>query len=266
VRKGAQEPRPSPLAPPAPRYMIPRNTMLMNVAIAVLCAWLAPVAGQNGIERQVVVTIRPAELEGGILTEITWDKGALLLQGAIANPDGTLSARYVVVPAKGTNLSHLKQQTDASLEYWQKKAKRVSPTGLGRIESSMDAKMPMYGIGDLERRVNEAVDMGGTQQKHVLRLNRLILFERDGGVEPYNGEFWSWSPAELNRIAYVDAKGDLWVASADGSDPRRLLKGDFTLPAWSDEGGAIAVADKKDGGRRWEIIIVFLPDDLRQAR
>jgi hypothetical protein len=246
--------------------MIPRNTMLMNVAIAVLCAWLAPVAGQNGIERQVVVTITPAELEGGILTEITWDKGALLLQGAIANPDGTLSARYVVVPAKGTNLSHLKQQTDASLEYWQKKAKRVSPTGLGRIESSMDAKMPMYGIGDLERRVNEAVDMGGTQQKHVLRLNRLILFERDGGVEPYDGEFWSWSPAELNRIAYVDAKGDLWVASADGSDPRRLLKGDFTLPAWSDEGGAIAVADKKDGGRRWEIIIVFLPDDLRQAR
>ena len=47
---------------------------------------------------------------------------------------------------------------------------------------------------------------------------------------------------------------------------RRLLKGDFTLPAWSDEGGAIAVAEKKDGGRRWEIIIVWLPDDVRQAR
>jgi hypothetical protein len=44
------------------------------------------------------------------------------------------------------------------------------------------------------------------------------------------------------------------------------LKGDFTLPAWSDEGGAIAVADKKDGGRRWEIIIVRLPEPLRTAR
>jgi hypothetical protein len=240
--------------------------MLTNVAVAALCVALAPGVGEQAIERQVVVTITPAEFEGGILTEITWDNGALLLQGAIANPDGTLSARYVVVPAKGTNLSHLKQQTDASLVYWNRKSKRVSPTGLGRIESSMDAKLPMYGIGDLERRVNEAVDMGGMQHKHQLRLNRLILLERDGGVEPYDGEFWSWSPAELNRIAYVDGKGDLWVASATGSDARRLLKGNFTLPAWSDEGSAIAVADKKDGGRRWDIILVWLPDDLRTPR
>jgi hypothetical protein len=74
---------------------------------------------------------------------------------------------------------------------------------------------------------------------------------------------WSWSPAELNRIAYVDGKGDLWVASASGSGARRLLKGDFTLPAWSDEGSAIAVAEKKDGGRRWEISLILLPEELR---
>jgi hypothetical protein len=139
----------------------------------------------------------------------------------------------------------------------------VSPTGLGRIESAMDAKLPMYGIASQEKRLSDAVDMGGMQQKHVLRLNRLVLFEREGGVEPYDGEFWSWSPAELNRIAYVDGKGDLWVATANGDNARRLLKGDFTLPAWSDEGNAIAVAEKKDGGRRWEISLVLLPEELR---
>jgi len=244
----------------------PREAMLMNAAIAVLCIAPMTAAGEQAIERQVVLTITPTELDGGILTEITWDNGALLLQGAVANPDGTLSARYVVVPAKTTALSHLKQQTDASVDYWNRKSKRVSPTGLGRIESSTDARLPMYGIGGLERRVNDAVDMGGMQQKHVLRLNRLVLFEREGGVEPYDGEFWSWSPAELNRITYVDGKGDLWVASSAGSGARRLLKGDFTLPAWSDDGAAIALADKTDGGRRWEIIVVWLPDDLRSAR
>jgi hypothetical protein len=38
--------------------------MVMTVAIGILCAWLAPADGQKGIERQVVVTITPAELDG----------------------------------------------------------------------------------------------------------------------------------------------------------------------------------------------------------
>ena len=70
----------------------------------------------------------------------------------------------------------------------------------------------------------------------------------------------------MNRIAYVDAEGDLWVARADGRDARRLLKGDFTLPAWSDDGKAIAVAERKDGGRRWDISVVLLPENLRSVR
>jgi hypothetical protein len=238
--------------------------MWIHAAIAVMCAAVAPASGEQAIERQLVVTITPADLEGGILSEITWDGAALLLQGAIANPDGSLSGRYLVVPAKGTTLSHAKEQTAASLDYWVRKSKRVSPTGLGRIVSAMDAKLPIYGIAGLERRIGDAVNMGGMQQKHILRLNRLVLFEREGGVEPYDGELWSWSPAPLNRIAYVDAKGDLWVASAAGSGARRLLKGDFTLPAWSDDGSAIAVAERKDGGRRWDIFVIMLTEDLRR--
>jgi len=100
----------------------------------------------------------------------------------------------------------------------------------------------------------------------MLRLGRLVIHEREHGAEPYDGEVWSWSPADLNRIAYVDGKGGLWVAGADGRDPRKLLKGDFILPAWSDDGRAIAVAERKDGGRRWDISIVLLPADLRSPR
>ncbi len=237
----------------------------MLTAALALAAVLAAKADQ-AVERQHVLTITAPDIDGGVLSEITWDNGALLLQGAVANPDGSLSGRYVVIPASQTTLTRLKEQTVASESYWQRKSKRLSPTGAGTITSHSDSKMPMYGVGDLSTRVGNAVDMGGMRQKLVLRLNKLVIHERDQGVDPYDGEVWSWSPAELNRIAYVDGNGDLWVATADGRDARRLLKGHFTLPAWSDDGKAIAVAEKQDGGRRWEISIVLLPAELRAPR
>ena len=223
-------------------------------------------AGDQAVERQHILTITAPDIDGGILSEITWDNGALLLQGVVANPDGSLAARYVVIPAKGTTLTRLKAQTDPSIAYWEKKSKRLSPTGVGSITSALDSKMPMYGVAGLEQRMGNAHDMGGMQQKVIVRLVKLVLHERESGVAPYDGEVWSWSPAELNRIAYVDGNGDLWVASADGRDARRLLKGKFTLPAWSDDGKAIAFAEKKDGGRRWDISVVLLPENLRSPR
>lgn len=229
-------------------------------------ALLAGSAAAQSVERQPIATITAKEIDGGVLSEITWDNGALLLQGAVANPDGTLSGRYLLVPADGTALAHLKEQSGRSMEYWNRKSKRQSPTGLGAITSHSDSKMPMYGVAGLEQRVGDAVDMGGMQQKVALHLGKLVIHEREHAVEPYDGEVWSWSPAELNRIAYVDGSGSLWIAGADGRDARRLLKGNFTLPAWSDDGKAIAVAEKKDGGRRWEISIVLLPPELRSGR
>jgi hypothetical protein len=234
--------------------------------LAIVLGALALASGEQAVERQHVLSITAPDIDGGILSEITWDNGALLLQGVVANPDGSLSGRYVVIPAKATTLARLKEQTDASLAYWQKKSRRLSPTGIGEISTGLDSKMPMYGVASLEQRMSDAANMGGMQQKTLLKLGKLVLHERNAGVPPYDGEVWSWSPAELNRIAYVDGEGDLWVASADGRDSRRLLKGDFTLPAWSDDGKAIAVAEKKDGGRRWDISVVLLPENLRSPK
>jgi hypothetical protein len=152
------------------------------------------------------------------------------------------------------------------MAYWEKKARRTSPTGIGTITALTDSQLPMAGIASLEQRMSDAHDMGGMRKRTVIKLGRLVLHDREDGREPYDGEVWSWSPAELNRIAYVDAKGDLWVAGADGRNAQRLLKGDFTLPAWSDDGKAIAVAERKDGGRRWDISVVLLPENLRTVR
>jgi hypothetical protein len=216
-------------------------------------------------DKQLVVTILASDLRGGIVSEITWDGGTLLLQGVFAQPGGELKAQYFVVPADRITLVKRDDQTDESIKYWQMKSSRISPTGLGRITSKSDTKMPQFGIGDLERRLGDAVEMGGTQTKSTLRLGSLLLLEKDG-PEPYDGETWSWSPSDLNRIAYVDGKGDLWTADADGQRARRFLRGDFTLPAWSPDGRTIAVAERKDGGRRWEISVIHLPPGLATTR
>ena len=237
----------------------------MGTILFLLAAAVA-VAADQAVERQHVLTIKAPDIDGGILAEITWDNDALMLQGVVANPDGSLSGRYLLIPAKSTRLEHRKEHTDTSLAYWEKKSKRLSPTGLGSITTIADSKMPMYGIASLEKRMGDANDMGGMRQKWTVRLGKLVIHERDDGRQPYDGEFWSWSPAELNRIAYVDGKGDLWVARADGRDPQRLLKGDFTLPAWSDDGKAIAVAERKDNGRRWDIGVVLVPLELRSGK
>jgi hypothetical protein len=237
----------------------------MGTLLFLLAAAVA-VAADQAVERQHVLTIKAPDIDGGILAEITWDNDALMLQGVVANPDGSLSGRYLLIPAKATTLEHRKEHTDTSLAYWEQKSKRLSPTGIGSITTIADSKMPMYGIANLEKRMGDANDMGGMRQKWIVRLGKLVLHERDDGRQPYDGEFWSWSPADLNRIAYVDGHGDLWVAGADGRNPRRLLKGDFTLPAWSDDGKTIAVAEKKDGGRRWDISVVLVPLEFRSTK
>jgi hypothetical protein len=226
---------------------------------------LLPIAAAaQTAEKQVIVTISSEELSGGVVSEIAWDGGTVVIQGIFAKPSGELSAQYFVRPSTGVTLERRTAHTDASSKYWDMKASRLSPTGLGRITLSSDTKMPQYGIGSLERRLGEAVDMGGTRTTQVLRLGDLLLLERSGAVPPYDGETWSWSPPELNRIAYVDQRGDLWVASADGRKPQRLIRGEFTLPAWSDDGRVIAVAERKNGGKRWEISVVQVPQELRK--
>jgi len=234
--------------------------------LLIVLAGVPLLAAEQAVERQHVLTIQAPDIDNGILSEITWDKGELLLQGVIANPDGSLSGRYILIPAQGTEMKKLKEQTAASLKYWETKARRISPTGLGAITSAADSKLPMYGIASLETRMGDAHSMGGMQKKMTFRLGKLVMHERDDGREPYDGEIWSWSPAELNRIAYVDADGNLWIARADGRDARRILKGKFTLPAWSEDGKAIAVAERKDNGRRWDISVVLLPENLRSVR
>jgi hypothetical protein len=236
------------------------RTLASVVASAVLLS--ATPGADVRVEKQRVATISSKDLDNGIVSQLAWDHGVLVVQGAIPDAKGQLSARYYRIAEPGVGVTLLDEPTRRMLEYWDRKANRTSPTGVGKIVSSTDSSLPMNSIQGREAALAQANDMGGMQISHMLKLGSLLLFKRIG-LPPYDGETYSWSPLELGRIAFTDAAGDLWIARVDGHDATRLLKGNYTLPAWSDDGRSIAVAERKDGGKTWEVSLVYLPQDFK---
>lgn len=232
--------------------------------VMLVVALSAPAAAQT-LDKELVATLSGPALDRAIVSELLWDEGMLIIQSAAMRPDGELIPRYFAAPGPNMELRQLQAAPETADRYWKMKASRISPTGLGKITNRTDSKMPMYGIGKLQDRMLNAVEMGGMDTTHELRLGgRLTLHTRKGPEPPYDGEVWAWSTPELNRIAYVDDKGDLWVARADGMRADRILRGRFTLPAWSDDGQLIAIAERKDDGARWDISIVRVPERFRK--
>lgn len=235
------------------------------VAVVGVLACAAILLHAQSLDKEVVATISGPELAGGIVSGVAWDGDAVIVQTAVANKDGTLTGRYLAAPGRGMEVRPLPSPPAGLAAYWRMKSSRVSPTGLGRIQVRTDSKMPMYGIASQEKRLSDAADMGGIVTLHEVRIGNLVIHRRRD-VEPYDGEVWSWSPADVNRVAYVDEKGDLWVAAADGREAIRLAKGHFTLPAWSPDGRLLAVAERKEGGTKWDIVVIHLGEKLRSPR
>lgn len=127
------------------------------LTLALLAA--ATTGHAQNAEKQLVMTITSEQLKGGVVSEITWDGGVLVLQGVFAQPSGTLEAQYFVQTARGLAVEQRASHTEASAAYWETKSKTVSPIGLGRITTGKDEKMPLYGIASQEKRMDDANDM-----------------------------------------------------------------------------------------------------------
>src|ERR671912_1414859 len=91
-------------------------------------------------EKKLVLTITAEQLNGGLVSEIAWDGGTLVLQGAFAKPTGELSAKYFVQTAREVAMEERQGHTAGSAEYWDRKSRQLSPTGIGRITVGKDEK------------------------------------------------------------------------------------------------------------------------------
>lgn len=217
---------------------------------------VAGLATAQAGEKLLMASIDPAEVDGGVVAELVWDGGELVVLLAVPSGAGH-EPRFYALPGPGVDLRRLPAPPAGRDDYWRRKANRVSPTGLGRIVKTSDAQMPMAGL-NARHRLDTAAEFGGTRQTFAVRLGALLLHESTTR-DPYDGEVWAWSPAEFNRIAYVDGKGDLFVAAADGANPRRIARGDFLLPAWSLDGRAVAVVERNARKKRWDVYVVTVP-------
>jgi hypothetical protein len=234
----------------------------LALAVVTVCGAASAVTTAQAPEKELVATLSAKQLSGGLVTGVAWDGGTLIIQVA-AVEKGEAKAKYFAVPGPRMELKLLDGLPVSVEEYWKRKASLKSPTGLGTITPVNASKLPMYGVASQEKRFADAMDMGGAQVTHELRIGQLVIHRRRD-TAPYDGEVWSWSPADVNRVAYVDEKGDLWIARADGAAPERLLSGHFTLPAWSEDGRVLAFAERKGDGGKWEISVVHLADRFRQ--
>ncbi len=214
-------------------------------------------AAAQASEKLLIASIEPATVDNGVVSELVWDGDELVVLVAVPKASGH-KARFYALPGPRVALRQLAEPPAGREDYWRRKASRVSPTGLGKIKKTNDAQLPMTGIGSLESRLLNAANFGGTTQKVEVHLDSLLLHETSGR-DPYDGEVWAWSPAEINKIAYIDGKGDLWIAGADGSRAKRLGKGDFLLPAWSLDGRAVAVVERNAGKKRWDVYVFTVP-------
>ncbi len=234
------------------------------LACALLAAVLAPPAFGQNLDKELVASISGPELDRGIVSELLWDGGTLIIQSAVVQSDGQLMPRYFAAPAANMELQRLDAAPASAQHYWTMKSSRVSPTRLGTIRARHDTQLPMFGVGTTQNRLLNAVEFGKMDVTHEFRLGGVLIHSRRGAEPPYDGEVWAWSGPELNRIAYVDEKGDLWIARADGKRAERVLRGPVTLPAWSEDGRLIAVTERRDGGARWDVSIVRVPERFRQ--
>ena len=233
------------------------NTLLL------LALWAAIGVPQSS-EKVLIASIESAAVDQGAVSELMWNGKELVVLVAVPQPGatGAYDARFYALPGPGVQLRRLPAPPPGRDAYWKSKASRISPTGLGKIVKSSDSALPMTGIGSLESRMEGATEFGAMDRRYDIRLNSLVL-HTSKARDPYDGEVWAWSPLEQNQIAYVDGKGDLWIADADGRDAKRLLKGDFLLPAWSDDGAAVAVVERNAAKKRWDVYVVPVPRGIR---
>ena len=234
------------------------------LAMVLIETTLATAAAAQTLDKELVATLSGPTIERAAVSELLWDGGTLIIQSAVVQPDGQLMARYFAAPGANMELRRLDAAPESADHYWKTKASRVSPTGLGTIRVRTDKQTQMFGVGSQNDRLKNAVEFGGMNITHEIQLGRLLLHRSKALEPPYDGEVWAWSAPELNRIAYADGKGDLWIARADGRGAERILRGPVTLPAWSGDGRLIAVAERKESGKRWDVSIVRVPERFRQ--
>ena len=82
--------------------------VLASASIAIL---LASAGIAQTLDKELVASISGAALDRGIVSELLWDGGTLIIQSAVVEPDGQLKPRYFAAPAANMELQQPRGRT-----------------------------------------------------------------------------------------------------------------------------------------------------------
>ena len=152
--------------------------MRQLLACALIATLLTPAATAQSLDKELVASLSGPALGQGVVSELLWDGGTLIVQSAAVQPDGQLMPRYFAAPAANMELQRLEAAPASAERYWKMKSSRVSPTRLGTITAGRDSAMPMLGVGTQENRLLNAAELGGMDITHELHLGKTLIHRR----------------------------------------------------------------------------------------
>ena len=222
----------------------------------------------NTAPSKPVITLTPAVVWAefnrdalqGRLTRLAWsdDRSTIYLQTVEGNTLDTLTFHHYVV-RKGGPLVRLEAQPAWVEPFWKwKSAKSFAGDPFLTIEvdsrkemldslNGIAATKSIYLTDSLNglsgQDLSLAKQSGGTRLVNRLLLKGHVIGEFvDQKIVP--GYTFSWSPEDLRLIAYRAPSGRLTIMNDEGQTSTVSGSKDVLLPAWSDDGAAIAYLER----------------------
>jgi hypothetical protein len=240
---------------------------MFRVSLLVGLTGLSAVAGGGAQDKPIAPLMTPvtwAEIDTGTLkgrpAKLAWsdDRSALYLEVVEGDDPATLKFRHYLV-RKGAPVNAVDGRPKWVDAYWKWKSARSFFGDLAltiqidteqRILDNLNgtaANKTVY-LTDSPNGVSGqallmAKQTGGTQVVRLLRLHGQVIGEFDDElIVP--GYTFSWSPEALRLIAYRSRSGRLAIMNDDGRIETCAATRDVWLPAWSDDGAAIAYLER----------------------
>lgn len=184
------------------------------------------------------------------------DRSELYLQVVDGTTPDDLKFRHYML-RKGSPAKAIDRQPKWVEEYWKWKSAKVffgDPLLTIQVETDRQVLDNLNGTADNKAAYLSDTPLSGRQlmlarQPGQTRVtNRLLLNGESIGefvdelIVP--GYTFSWSPEELRLIAFRSNSGHLMIMNADGKTQTVRGTSDVLLPAWSDDGAAIAYLER----------------------
>jgi hypothetical protein len=198
---------------------------------------------------KMIKEVSPDESQKSQLARLCWfeDGKEIYLNGYTQDANYKVTYYHFILKSDGSDFRKVERSPFWAESYWNWKSPLKSPGGKAELSKKKSDVLAASGrsLGDFQNVIPVT----------TVRFGKKILREQKGYGE-VEGVCYGWAPEGTAVLLYTDKKGNLCAIDYEGKEEKLLLKGDYTLPAWSWQADRIALAETKKGGKSWLIYVV----------